>query len=130
LKGDIGLKKILFLSVVLFVLTSCNSNTVLLPNKNIKEIIMVRVDDGDIFYINKPEHIEVFRHALSEVDKINGKGKLLKQDYELTFIFDDEKSKTIYMWLSDDAGMVMDPSEEDVLFGLSRENVKSILTIF
>jgi hypothetical protein len=120
------MKKVTFgISVLLLFLTAC-TNSNLLPNKPVKKITITRVEDGETFQLTNRESIKIFKHAFTEVEKMDGLLSIQKQDYEVTFHFENDDQKPLFMWLSEETGIAMDPSDHDTSYGLKEENVAAI----
>jgi hypothetical protein len=120
------MKKVTFgISVLFLFLTAC-TNSNLLPNKPVKKITITRVEDGETFQLTNREAIKIFKHAFTEVEKMDGLLSIQKQDYEVTFYFENDDQKPLFMWLSEETGIAMDPRDHNTSYGLKEENVAAI----
>lgn len=117
------------LSILLVFLSACSTNSNLLPNKAIEEIVITKVEDGSTYRLTDKKSIEIFKHAFTEVEKIDGVISIQKQEYEVTFHFNNDDNKPLFMWLSDETGMAMDPEDSSTGYGLKDENVEAIHAI-
>ncbi|MBB6455069.1 hypothetical protein HNQ94_003564 [Salirhabdus euzebyi] len=123
-------KVLICLSSLSILLLAACTNSNLLPNKPIKEIVLTNTENGATYYITNEKDIEVFKNAFTEVKKIDGVIDIQQQDYEVTFTFKNNDHKPLYMWLSSTAGMVMDPKKSTIGYDLNEENVKAIHSLW
>ncbi len=92
-------------------------------------MVLKKTDTGETFYITGDEEIEVFQKALFEAKKLNGIQSISRQDYEITFHFENTDQKPIYMWLSEKSGIAMDPKNEKACYTIQEPHVEAIQSL-
>ncbi|QHS24277.1 hypothetical protein GWK91_15855 [Virgibacillus sp. MSP4-1] len=114
---------------ILFLLISGCSSSNLLPHQPIEKVVVKKPDDQRTYTTTDEEEIQMLKQAFQGAQKLNGVMDIRTHDYEVTFYFDDEESKTLWMWLTKKSGMAMDPSNTHIGYDLKSSHVKDLHSI-
>ncbi|MRG87507.1 hypothetical protein [Salinibacillus xinjiangensis] len=118
-KGTIGL------IIILAILSAC-TNTNLVPDEKINKIVVTKTSDNTKYQFTNKENIQLFEDTFRDVRKVDGVLDIRKQDYDVVFYFDDHQEKTLWMWLSEESGLAMNPNNTHVGYDLNVSNVEAL----
>ncbi|MED4122947.1 hypothetical protein [Halalkalibacterium halodurans] len=128
------MKNLFYLSTfICLLLTGCSSSST--PTSN--EITSVSVSEFQQFgkinqapfmTLNNPDEIAVFGEAIETATKMDGIVNVVKADFDIELLRDNEEDFSFHLWLDDEAktGSIMYTGDTHTLYSLTEDSTQKL----
>lgn len=100
-----------------------------MTDQPVEKVVITKVNDQNTVTLTDEKKIEILQQSFQEAQKLDGVMDIRKQDYEITFYFEDDETKTLWMWLTKKSGMAMDPDDTNIGYDLKQTHVEDLHTL-